>query len=110
MKLIYIASPYTIGDVGANVRVQLDAAHTILDMGHCPIAPLLSHYLHIHRQRPYQDWMAMDMAIIPRMDAVLTLPGPSKGADAEVALANQLHIPVLYGWAELRAFLQWKLT
>jgi hypothetical protein len=35
MKIIYIASPYTIGDVAANVHVQIEAAHKIMDAGHC---------------------------------------------------------------------------
>lgn len=100
-KLIYIASPYTVGDVAANVCVQIEAAHRILDLGHCPVAPLLSHFLHIHRQRPYGDWVEMDLALIPRMDLVLRLPGESKGADGEVELARSLGIPVAYGWKEL---------
>ena len=101
MTIIYITSPYTIGDVAANVAVQMDAAHRILDAGHCPVAPLLSHYLHIHRQRPYRDWVEMDLALIPKMDVVLRRPGESKGADGEVALAKALGIRVVYGWTEL---------
>ncbi len=101
MKVIYIASPYTLGDVAENVAIQIEAAHKILDMGHCPVAPLLSHYLHIHRQRPYQHWVEMDLALIPKMDIVLRLPGESKGADGEVALAQKLNIPVAFGWEEL---------
>lgn len=100
-KLIYIASPYTLGDVAANVAVQIKAAHRILDMGHVPIAPLLSHYLHIHRQRPYEDWLKMDLAIIPRCDILLRLRGKSDGADKEVRLAASLNIPVYYSFKEL---------
>ena len=105
MKIIYISSPYTLGDVAANVCVQIEAAHRIMDMGHCPVAPLLSHYLHIHRQREYNDWMAIDLAIIPKMDIVLRLPGKSSGAEKEVALAISLGIPVVYSWEELTALL-----
>lgn len=101
MKIIYIASPYTLGDVAANVAVQIEAAHKIMDAGHCPVAPLLSHYLHIHRQRSYQDWVEMDLALIPRMDVVLRLPGKSSGADGEVALAEKHGIPVAHGWENL---------
>ena len=105
MKVIYIASPYTKGDVAANVAVQIDAAHRILDMGHCPVAPLLSHYLHIYRQRPYEDWMQMDLALIPKMDVVLRLPGESAGADGEVDKARECDIAVAYGWEELKDYL-----
>ena len=105
MKIIYIASPYTVGNSADNVHVQLEAAHRILDMGHCPIAPLLSHYLHIHRPRPYGDWMAMDLAIIKRVDILLRLPGTSPGADREEELARWHGIPVAHGWKKLRTLL-----
>ena len=105
MKVIYIASPYTKGDIAANVSVQIEAAHRILDMGHCPVAPLLSHYLHIHRQRPYADWIEMDLALIPKTDIVLRLPGESEGADREVAKARECGIVVVFGWEELKTFL-----
>lgn len=47
----------------------------------------------------------MDLALIPRMDAVLRLPGESNGADGETALAQQLGIPVCEGWSALDAWL-----
>jgi hypothetical protein len=101
MKVIYIASPYTMGDTAENVSVQIKAAHRILDMGHCPIAPLLSHFLHIHRQRPYEDWIEMDFALLKKADLLLRLPGESAGADNEVEEAVRLGIPVAFGWTAL---------
>lgn len=101
MKVIYIASPYSVGDVAENVHRQIEAAHTILDMGHAPIAPNLSHFLHLHRQRPYRDWMEADRAIVAKVDIVLRLPGVSAGADEAVRLAAELGIPVAFGWADL---------
>jgi len=101
MTVIYIASPYTIGDVAENVAVQIDAAHRLLDMGHCPIAPLLSHFLHLQRQRPYKDWTTMDLELVRRSDIVLRLPGESSGADAEVALAYSIGKRVHFGWDSL---------
>jgi hypothetical protein len=106
MSIIYIASPYTLGEVGANVSVQVEAAHRILDMGHCPIAPVLSHYLHIHRQRPYEEWLQMCLTLVTRVDLLLRLPGESKGADREVEFANKIRVPVLHGWDELEDRLQ----
>lgn len=99
--VIYISSPYTVGDVGANVSRQIEAAHRIMDMGHAPIVPLLSHFLHIHRQRPYEDWMQADLATVRVCDIVLRLPGESKGADREVEQAEFYNIPVAYGWEGL---------
>ena len=105
MKVIYISSPYTLGDSAAHVTTQLQAAHHILDMGHCPVAPLLTHFLHIYQPRPYEDWMQMDLAIVPRVDALIRLPGESKGADREVQKARECGIPIFTDWASLAAAL-----
>jgi hypothetical protein len=99
--IVYIASPYSLGDPEENVRVQIDAAHRLMDLGHTPIAPLLSHFLHLHRPRPYEDWLRSDLEIIPRCDMLLRLPGESPGADRETDLAMTLSIPVIYGWDKL---------
>lgn len=101
MSVIYIASPYTIGDVAANVSTQIDAAHRIMDMGHAPIAPLLSHYLHIYRQRPYEEWLKADLMLVGKADVVIRLPGESKGADLEASHAEELEVPVAYSWEQL---------
>lgn len=101
MKLIYIASPYTIGDVEKNVRRQIDAAHVIMDLGHAPVAPLLSHFLHLVRERHYDEWMAIDLVILKRCDVLLRLHGESKGADIEVETAKINGIPVCFGFDHL---------
>ena len=99
--VVYIASPYTLGDVADNVAVSMEAAHTILDMGLCPISPLLSHFLHIHRRRPYDEWLEMDLELLRRSDILVRLPGESPGADKEVEEAMEQGIPVVYGMEEL---------
>lgn len=90
----YIASPYTIGDAAVNVRAQMVAAHNLMDLGISPYAPLLSHFLHLHQPRQYEDWMAVDLAFLPMCDCVLRLPGESIGADRETSRAEMLGIPV----------------
>lgn len=102
MKLIYIASPYTTGDVGKNIHLQLETAHQLLDLGFCPYTPLLNHYLHIHRPRPWQEWLAMDEAILPHIDALLRLKGESLGADREMALARKLGKPIFQSIEDLQ--------
>lgn len=94
--VIYLASPYSNGDKQTNVDTQRRIAHVLLDLGYCPVVPLLSHYLEEYRARPWEDWMQMDFELIRRCDALLRLPGESKGADMEVALAQQLKMPVFY--------------
>lgn len=104
MSVIYIASPYSVGDQAANVRVQIEAMHRILDMGHAPIAPLLAHFADQHRPRPYEDWVRMCLELVPRADVLLRLPGESAGADREVAVADRTNIAVCMGWDDLTAW------
>lgn len=105
-KVIYISSPYSIGNVEDNVQFQIEAAHRIMDMGHAPVVPLLSHFLHLHKPRPYDDWLCVDLALIEKVDIVLRLPGESKGADMEVDKALRLCIPVAFGWGKLDGLLR----
>ena len=95
--MVYISSPYSIGDPTANVRRQVNVAHELMDAGMAPLAPLPgSHVLSEIRWRPYEDWMAVDLEHVARCDAVLRLKGESSGADREVAYAESLGIPVFF--------------
>lgn len=96
MKKIYIASPYTLGDVAVNVKTQIDAADELMNHGFAPFVPLLTHFQHLVHPRPYQDWVTVDKEWVKVCDAILRLDGESKGADNEVALAESLGIPVFY--------------
>jgi hypothetical protein len=90
---IYIAGPYS-GNPLPNVRRAMDAWHALADAGFVPFIPHLTHYLHLHRQRPYEDWLAHDLAWLSTCNAVLRLPGPSPGADLECVRAVELAIPI----------------
>jgi hypothetical protein len=92
--IVYIASPYTRGDVEQNVRAQIDAAEIIRNAGHIPFAPLLSHYWNREYPHTWQYWMDLCLDWIRRVDAVIRLPGPSIGADMEANLARKLGLPV----------------
>lgn len=94
--LVYVASPYTLGDQATNVGIQIKAGNLLLDNRIAPVVPTLNHFMQIQQSRHEEDWMQMDFAIVSRCDAVLRLPGESKGADREVALAHELGIPVFY--------------
>ena len=97
---VYIAGPYTIGNVDANVRNAIEAGVQVIEAGHHPFVPHLSHFLHQHRPQPYETWIALDNAFLPCCDALVRLPGVSKGADAEVMLAENCGLPVYYSVAE----------
>lgn len=103
MLVIYISSAYTLGDIAENVRAQLDASDTLIELGFCPIAPLLSHYQQIYKPRSWYEWMDVDMELVSRCDALLRLPGKSTGADTEVSLAKKLKIPVYYDIGHMKS-------
>jgi hypothetical protein len=100
--VVYIASAYTVGDVAVNVKVQIDTADKLISLGYCPIVPLLTHFQHLVHPRPYEDWIKIDNELVLRSDVILRIPSESKGADAEVALAESNGIPVVYSIEELK--------
>lgn len=91
---VYVAGPYTKGDVAVNVRNAMEAGIQLLEAGHQPYVPHLTHFLHMHKPQPYVVWTELDNAYLPYCEAMICLPGESTGADAEVVLAHSLHIPV----------------
>ena len=93
---VYIASPYTLGDVAVNVKTQLDVADKLMDNKFIPFVPLLAHFQHMVHPRPYQDWLNLDLEWISSCDYLLRLPGESKGADEEVKKAKELGKKVFF--------------
>ena len=100
MKFVYVASPYTVGDVAVNVRINIEAADELARAGLIPFVPLLHHFWHLVVPHQYDFWTALDMAWLERCDAIVRLAGPSKGADAEVKRAQELGLPVYYSIEE----------
>ena len=105
MKTVYIASPYTVGDVAINVRKSIHAADKVLSLGFIPFVPLLSHFWHTISPKTHEEWMALDFEWVARCDYLLRLPGTSRGADEEVELAIENNIPIFYSISEL---LDWR--
>lgn len=98
---IYIASPYTIGDVAVNIRNVILVADKLISLGHTPYLPHLSHFQHLLSPRPYEDWVRLDNEWLKCCDMVLRMEGESSGADSEVLLARTLRIPVVYSLEEI---------
>jgi hypothetical protein len=101
MIVVYIASAYSLGDVGENVHNQLKIANYLIDWGFCPECPLLLHFQHIYKPHTYSEWMKIDLEKLSRSDVVLRLKGESSGADKEVEHAQSIGIPVVYSIDEL---------
>ncbi len=91
---VYVAGPYSSGNMAANVRNAVAAGHRLLTLGFAPLVPHLTHFFDLMHEHPYEDWLQMDLAWVTVAEAVLRLPGVSAGADRETALALQLGIPV----------------
>ena len=90
---IYIAGPYSKGDVAINVRSAFKVANFLANLGFAPFVPHSTHFWHMMFPRPYEFWLELDNEFIPCCDALLRLAGDSEGADKEVALAHELGIP-----------------
>jgi hypothetical protein len=101
---IYVAGPYTKGDVAENVHNAIKAANQLADLGFAPFVPHLTHFWHLVMQRPYEFWLELDNQFLPHCDALLRIPGESSGADEECSLAQTLGIPVFQDIALLDRF------
>jgi hypothetical protein len=91
---IYVAGPYSEGDVAVNVRNAYTAASELADLGFAPFVPHATHFWHMLFPRPYEFWLDLDNQFLPFCEGLLRLPGESSGADKEVELATHLGIPV----------------
>jgi len=109
---VYIASPYTKGDVAINTRFQCEIFDRLMTDGRVwPVVPLWSHFQHILFPRDYKDWINYDLAMLPlydcclRLNAVDTKLGyyqkESTGADGEVNAFMKMGKPVFYSIEEL---------
>lgn len=101
MTRIYVAGPYTSGDVAVNVATAINYADLLLRRGFNPFVPHLSHFWHYRHAHPYEVWMEWCLEWVRQCDAVLRIPGLSNGADREVAYADKLQIPVFYNIDDL---------
>jgi hypothetical protein len=93
---VYIASPYTKGDMAVNVKNQIDCADLLMSLGFAPFVPLYSHFQHMAHPRPYQDWIDIDLEWVGVCDCLLRLPGESPGADNEIEFARSLGKPIFF--------------
>lgn len=114
---VFIASPYTKGDVAMNTHFQCKVFDQLIAGGKVlPVAPLWSHFQHTLFPRPYEEWIAYDQEMLALYDCCLRLTAEvpelgysqneSKGADAEVKTFRDMGKPVflsieeLYRWVD----------
>ena len=93
---VYIAGPYSKGNMATNVAKAMAAWHKLADLGFAPFCPHLTHFLDMQKERPYEEWLEQDLVWLKECNAVFRLPGESNGADLEVDEADRLGIPIFY--------------
>jgi hypothetical protein len=91
--LIYVAGPYSHPDPILNVRRAIQVGNWIESLGGLPYIPHLSMFQHLCAPRNYEQWIQLGLAWVQRCDAFIRIPGGSRGADREEALAFELKIP-----------------
>ena len=57
---VYIAGPYSSAPE-TNTAEAIYWMNRLLDMGHDPFCPHLTHFPHLKEPRPYDDWLAYDL-------------------------------------------------
>jgi len=60
MITVYIASPYSLGDVIVNVRGSLLVADKLIELGYTPYPPLDAHFWHFLSPKPYETRVKLD--------------------------------------------------
>lgn len=98
---IYVAGPYTKGDVEENVRHAIFIGNWIAAFGHTVFIPHLTHFWDKEHPHDWEFWMKQDLEWLKLCDAVYRIPGESKGADIEVERARELGIPVYHHVGEI---------
>lgn len=113
--MIYVAGPYVGGagseDTVINVRNAIRVGREILETRQAvPFVPHGFHFWHFLEPGPRELWIEGDLDYLPHCDALVRLPGASKGTDEEVRIMREeLERPVfelehptldkaVYGW------------
>lgn len=73
--IVYLAGPYSKGDVMMNMRAAMNTARTLMDRGFVVFLPHLSGFQHLVDPRPYDDWLDYDYKVILCCDVLYRMPG-----------------------------------
>lgn len=110
---VYVAGPLSTGtyyEVTKNIRHAIDIGERLLETGYAPYVPHYSHFWNLFHPHTWEAWMKLDYEWLKVCDALLRLPGESKGADQEVKWAQELGIPVCHTLEELDALCEHRTT
>jgi len=91
---VYIAGPYSQGQVALNVKNAIDACEKLWKLGYLPFCPHLNHLWEILYPPDVEYILAFDMAWLEICDCMLRLDGFSPGAEREEQKMVELDRPV----------------
>lgn len=107
MKIkIYVAGPYTKGNVEENVNKAIDLADKLSKIGFMPFVPHLLHFWHLRHELTYDFCCELDNEYLLVCDALIRIPGESAGSDAEEKLAYTNNIPVFYTIEDVKQYFE----
>jgi len=101
---VYVAGPYTKGDVSRNVHNAIVTGNNLRALGFTPFIPHLTHFWHMILEHDIDYWYRYDLEWLGKCDALFRIPGESYGADKEVERAKELGIPVFTSFEEIGKF------
>jgi hypothetical protein len=105
--LVYVAGPYTSPDPAENTSNAIWKANEIQDTFPevlC-LVPHLTHFWHFLSPKPWEHWIAYDLEVLSRCDALFRMEGESKGADIEEEFAISSDLVILKSIEEVRVWL-----
>jgi len=104
-KIIYIASPITIGDPATIKGKVADIIQFIYKAGHLAYPPMYMEPWEIKYPIAYEDVLEYDLKWLEKCDILYRVEGESKGADIEMAHARKLNIPIVKDIKQLKKIL-----
>lgn len=102
---IYVSGPISLGCQFKNFQQFCEAFYALVEAGFAPFNPGLTLILPGNTSISHADWLAIDLPWVAVADAILRLPGESKGADEECGYARTIGIPVFDSIEELNKYL-----
>ena len=96
MKVVYISGKYS-GDIDTNIQKAREIAIKLWESGYAVICPHLnSSHMELDCKASYEQFLAGDVEILRRCDAIIMLPEweQSKGAWIEWKDARARKIPI----------------
>jgi len=105
---IYIAGPYTpkskdphkaVKEAHSNVDRAIRVAIKLIEKGHYPFIPHLTHYIHVHpecKDLGSKFYYQYNLSFLQYWAEALFFIAPSKGANMEKDLAEKLGLPIYY--------------